>query len=68
MRSYASIIKEIELSNLLIDTFVIVPLDDELRCNKGENVTHSPFCYLLGRLSAVNLIYLSPQISNNFRR
>ena len=40
MRSYASIIKEIELANFLIDTFVIAPLNDELRYNKGENITH----------------------------
>ena len=33
MCSDASIIKEIEFANFLIDTFVIAPLNDELRCN-----------------------------------
>ena len=40
MCSDASIIKEIEFANFLIDTFVIAPLNDELRCNKGENIPH----------------------------
>ena len=28
------------LANFLIGTFVIAPLNDELRCNKGENISH----------------------------
>ena len=55
MRSYAGIIKEVELANFIIDTFAIAPLNDELRYNKDGNITHfaieHPF-------SAVNL---SPQ-------
>ena len=55
MFSHASTIKEIKLATFLRDTFAIDPLNDELRCEKGENITHfaieHPF-------SAVNL---SPQ-------
>ena len=40
---HASIIKEIRLATFLIDTFVIVPLDDELFYEKGENITHFAF-------------------------
>ena len=46
MRSYASIVKEIELTNFFIGTFVIAHLNDELRYNnKGENITHFAFCH-----------------------
>ena len=40
MFSHAGTIKEIKLAIFLIDTSVIAPLNDELRYNKGENITH----------------------------
>jgi hypothetical protein len=56
VRSYASIIKEIELANFLIHTFVIAPLNDELRYYKGENITHFGIGpHFFSRFSAVNL-------------
>jgi hypothetical protein len=56
VRSYASIIKEIELTNFRIDTFVIAPLNDELRYDKGENITHFAIGpHISSRFSAVNL-------------
>ena len=65
MRSYAGIIKEIEFANFLIDTFVIAPLNDELRYNKGENITHFAigphFSVLFGGQS-------EPQPLKNLRR
>ena len=56
MRSYANIIKENELTNFIIDTFVIAPLDNELCYKKGENTTHSAIVH---RFSAVSV---SPKI------
>ena len=56
MRSHAGTIKEIELANFLIDTFVIAPLNDELRYNNGENITHFAIGpHFSSRFSAVNL-------------
>ena len=42
MFSQAATIKEIKLAIFLIGTFVIAPLmiNDELRYNKGKNITH----------------------------
>ena len=40
MFSHAGTLEEIGLASFCIDTFVIAPLNDELRYNKGETVTH----------------------------
>ena len=56
MFSYASTIKEIELATFLRDTFVIAPLNDELRYEKDDNITHFAIeHHFLVRFSAVNL-------------
>ena len=68
MRSYASIIKEIELANFRIDTFVIAPLNDELRYNKGENITHFAIGpHFSSRFSAVNLSHKPEKFAAIFR-
>jgi hypothetical protein len=53
---HANIIKEIKPATFLIDTFVIAPLNDELRYYKGENITHFAIGpHFFSRFSAVNL-------------
>ena len=66
MRSYAGIIKEVELANFIIDTFAIAPLNDELRYNKDENITHFAIeHHFLVRFSAVNLSHKPRKISGD---
>ena len=66
MRSYAGIIKEVELANFIIDTFAIAPLNDELRYNKDENITHFAIeHHFLVRFSAVNLSHKPRKISED---
>ena len=63
---HASIIKEIKLATFLIDTFVIAPLNDELRYNRGEKITHFAIeHHFLVRFSAVNLSHKPRKISED---